>query len=88
MVSPEVAAYEVVLGGVVRDWAALRAVRSAAVVSLWRAVEMADQRVPAARAVMRSTATKREWRVALPFSLWVIGFRPGWLVRIGGLRGR
>ena len=33
---------------VVRDCAALRAVRSAAVASLWRAVEMVDQRVAAA----------------------------------------
>ena len=87
--SVEVAgSYGVVLVGVVREWAALRAVRSAAVVSLWRAVEIADQRVATDRAVMRRTAAKREWRVALPFSLWVMGIRPRWLVRIGGLRWR
>jgi hypothetical protein len=50
----------VVASGVVKDCAALRAVRSAAVASLWRAVEIVDQRVAAARAVMRSTAAKRE----------------------------
>jgi hypothetical protein len=55
---PVVGSAGVVAGWLARDWAALRAVRSAAAVSLWRAVEMADQRVAAARAVRRSTAAK------------------------------
>jgi hypothetical protein len=68
---------------VARAWAALRAVRSAAVVSLWRAVEMVDQRVAAARAVMTSTAASSMWMVALPRSEWVMG--PP-LVRLEGSR--
>jgi hypothetical protein len=55
-----------------RDWAALRAVRSAAVASLWWAVEIADQRIAAVKAVKRSTAAKRVWRVALPRSVRVM----------------
>jgi hypothetical protein len=54
---------------VLRDWAALRAVRSAAAVSWWRAVEIADQRIAAAMTVKRSRAAKRVWSVALPRSV-------------------
>nr|WP_238164304.1 hypothetical protein [Kribbella pittospori] len=52
-----------------RAWAALRAVRSAAAESLWRAVEIDDQRVATVRAVRRSRAARRDRTVAEPRSL-------------------